>query len=116
VGRGKSPGFVCVFANPTTEEGQKRLAAFVSTTDGFELAEIDFQLRGPGELFGTRQHGLPPLMVADLRRDLDILRRARDEARSIIASDPELADPAWNRIRRMVLSRYGRSFELAGVA
>jgi ATP-dependent DNA helicase RecG len=116
VGRGTVPGYVCVFAEPTTEEGQKRLEALARTHDGFELAEIDFQLRGPGELFGTRQHGLPPLMVADLRRDLDILQRARADARRLIDADPGLSDPAWSRIRKMVLSRYGHSLQLADVA
>ena len=105
-----------MFAEPTTEEGQKRLTAFASTTDGFELAEIDFQLRGPGEPFGTRRHGLPPLMVADLRRDMDILQRACSDARRLIASDPGLANPAWNGIRKMVLARYGHALQLADVA
>ncbi len=109
VGRGALPGYVCVFADPTTDDGQKRLAAFAATTDGFELAEIDFQLRGPGELFGTRQHGLPPLMVADLRRDMDILSRARHDARHIIAADPSLIDPQWTRIRKMVLRLWSRT-------
>ncbi len=116
VGRGLFPGYVCVFAEPSTEEGQKRLSAFARINDGFELAEVDFQLRGPGELFGTRQHGLPPLMVADLRRDMDVLQRARRDARELIQRDPGLADPAWLRIRKMVLSRYGHSLQLADVA
>jgi ATP-dependent DNA helicase RecG len=116
VGRGTAPGYVCVFAEPTTEEGHKRLQAFVSSRDGFELAEVDFQLRGPGELFGTRQHGMPPLMVADLRRDMDIVQRARNDARRLIEQDPALADPQWDRIRRMVLKRYGHALQLADVA
>lgn len=115
VGRGKFPGYVCVFAEPSSDEAAKRLQAFVTTRDGFELAEIDFQLRGPGELFGTRQHGMPPLLVADLRRDQDILQRARRDAREIIQHDPGLANPAWHRLRKMVLHRYGNSLELADV-
>jgi ATP-dependent DNA helicase RecG len=116
VGRGTSPGYVCVFAEPTTEEGRKRLEAFAASNDGFDLAEFDFQLRGPGELFGTRQHGLPPLMVADLRRDMDILSRARADARRLVDQDPGLSDQQWSRIRRMVLTRYGHALELADVA
>lgn len=115
VGRGLFPGYVCIFSRSSSEESQKRLQALANTRDGFELAEIDFQLRGPGELFGTRQHGLPPLMVADLRRDGDILRRAREDARELIAIDSQLNDPAWARLRKMVFSRYGASLQLSDV-
>ncbi len=80
IGRGMHPGFCCVFAAPQTEESQERLRAFETTGDGFKLAEIDFRLRGPGELFGTRQHGLPPLRVADLQQDAELLAEARRDA------------------------------------
>ena len=69
ISRGKFPGFCCVFGDPQTEESRERLKAFVASTDGFELAETDFKLRGPGDIFGTKQHGLPPLRIADLLRD-----------------------------------------------
>ena len=93
ISRGKFPGFCCVFADPQTEESQKRLKAFVASTDGFELAETDFQLRGPGDLFGTKQHGLPPLRIADLLRDADVLEEARRDAQALVAADPGLARP-----------------------
>ncbi len=76
ISRGKFPGFCCVFGNPQTPESIQRLKAFTASTDGFELAETDFRLRGPGELFGTRQHGLPPLRIADLLSDTDSARRS----------------------------------------
>ena len=115
ISRGPFPGFCAVFADPKSEESQKRLDAFVSTTDGFRLAEIDFALRGPGELFGTRQHGLPPLRIADLARDAAILDEARRDARALIAADPDLSHPDHARLRRLALNRYGQAIDLADV-
>ena len=115
ISRGTFPGFCAVFADPQTEESQKRLAAFAGTTDGFQLAEIDFALRGPGELLGTRQHGLPPLRIADLARDAPVLDEARRDAQALVAADPGLAHPDHARLRRMALSRYGQALDLADV-
>ncbi len=116
VGRGSHPGFVCVFSSNNDEEENPRLQAFADSTDGFELSELDFALRGPGELFGTRQHGLPPLMVADLRRDAATLERARHSARKLLALDPGLRNPDFSRLRTMVLKRYGTVLELSDVS
>ncbi len=115
ISRGRHPGICGVFANPQTEEARQRLQAFEKTTDGFELAEIDFRLRGPGELFGTRQHGLPPMRIADLVRDAAVLEEARRDAAAMVAEDPGLARPEHARLRRMVLARYGRALDLADV-
>jgi ATP-dependent DNA helicase RecG len=115
ISRGSFAGFCGVFADPQTEEAQTRLAAFVSTTDGFRLAEIDFAVRGPGELFGTRQHGLPPFRIADLVRDAEILEEARRDAQALVAADPGLCRPDHARLRRQVLTRYGQALDLADV-
>jgi len=115
ISRGRFPGFCCVFADPQTEESLKRLQAFVASTDGFELAEIDFRLRGPGDLFGTRQHGLPPLRIADLLRDAPVLDEARRDAQALVSADPGLAQPAHALLRRMTITRYGRALELGDV-
>jgi ATP-dependent DNA helicase RecG len=113
--RGAHPGYCCVFARPQTEEAAARLAAFAKTSDGFELAEIDFQLRGPGDLFGTRQHGLPPLRMADMVRDAQVVEEARRDAQILVASDPELTTPSLAGLRRMVLARYGSALDLGDV-
>lgn len=115
VGRGTQAGFVTVFSPSDAPEARQRLDAFASTTNGFELAEADFRLRGPGDLFGTKQHGLPRLRVADLQHDLEILQQARDDARALIEADPELKDDALAEIRNRVMLRYGDSFVLGDV-
>jgi ATP-dependent DNA helicase RecG len=115
ISRGKFPGFCCVFGDPQTDESRERLKAFVSSTDGFELAEIDFRLRGPGEIFGTRQHGLPPLRIADLLRDRTILEEARRDARELVTVDPGLGREEHAKLRRMMLARYGKALDLGDV-
>lgn len=115
VRRGKYPGYVCVFSDAEQEDAQARIESFCASTDGFELAEVDFQLRGPGDIFGFKQHGLPPLRIADLQRDADVLEEARQKAQELIAEDPELESPELHRLRRMVLIRYEKGLELGDV-
>jgi ATP-dependent DNA helicase RecG len=115
ISRGKYPGFCCVFGDPQTEESQERLKAFVASTDGFELAETDFRLRGPGDIFGAKQHGLPPLRIADLLRDQLLLEEARRDAKELIAADPDLSAEPYAKLRRMVFARYGNALELGDV-
>lgn len=115
VSRGKFPGYCCVFADEPTDEALERLQAFVSTTDGFQLAEMDFQLRGAGDLLGTRQHGLPGFHLADLKRDTQIVAEARRDAKQLIAADPGLAQPEHAKLRRQVLSLYGQALDLGDV-
>jgi ATP-dependent DNA helicase RecG len=115
VSRGTQPGYCAVFSDVQAADARKRLEAFAATSDGFRLAEIDFELRGPGDLFGTRQHGLPPLRFADLVRDAAVLAEARRDAQQLVASDPTLTAPEYALLRQMVLRRYGRVLELGDV-
>jgi ATP-dependent DNA helicase RecG len=115
ISRGKFPGFCCVFGDPQTDDSRERLKAFVASTDGFELAETDFRLRGPGDIFGTRQHGLPPLRIADLLRDQAILEEARRDAHALMVSDPGLSLESHTKLLRMMLGRYGKALELGDV-
>jgi ATP-dependent DNA helicase RecG len=115
VTRGRHAGHCCLFGVGATDEAERRLDAFTTTTDGFALAEIDLALRGPGDLLGERQHGAPPLRVADLIRDAELLELARVDARRMIEADPRLDAPSRTRLRRSVTARYGAVWELGGV-
>ena len=78
----------------------------VETDDGFRIAEEDLRLRGPGEVFGTQQHGLPELKVADLIDDFELLRSARGDAQQMVREDPGLSAPHHQAIRRELLKAY----------
>lgn len=115
ISRGTQPGYCAVFTDVESPDARQRLEAFAATTDGFRLAEIDFELRGPGDLLGTRQHGLPPLRIADLVRDAAVLDEARRDAQQLVSADATLSQPEFARLRQMVLRRYGRVLELGDV-
>jgi ATP-dependent DNA helicase RecG len=113
VGRGAAKSYCVLIAAPAiTPEAEQRLNAMVQTQDGFALAELDLQQRGPGEFFGTRQAGLPDLRVANLARDRDLLELAKAEAASFVQTpDPTIPrseiDAVWSRLKQQWQRRYG---------
>lgn len=90
VGRGKAQSYCFLVGEPKSESGKQRIKALVSTTDGFELAEYDLKIRGPGDMLGTKQSGLPDFNLADLVKDEPVLLLARKVAQELLRTDPEL--------------------------
>jgi len=115
VGRGSEASVCILIGDANSDEGRQRLEAMASTRDGFELAERDMQIRGPGELFGARQSGLPPFKVADLIRDLELLRLAREDAAEWVSKSPGLDRPEDAIARRRLLKRFGDALGLADI-
>ena len=119
VGRGGMPEGLraeCLLvADPTTDVGTRRMEAITSTNDGFKLAEADFALRGPGEMFGSRQSGALPLRVADLVRDAELLELARRDAQAWVERSPKLGNAEDAVLRRRVLRTVGEWLGLADV-
>lgn len=104
VGRGEHASYCILVAEAPSDDARERLSAMERIDDGFQLAEVDLQLRGPGDYFGTRQSGLPDLRMARLT-DTDILALAREEARTILDRDPALAEPEHAALAQ-ALSRF----------
>jgi len=116
VGRGPWKSYcILLTAGRLGEEAERRVQAMVETNDGFRIAEVDLQLRGPGEFFGTRQSGLPEFRVADLLRDAALLEDARRDAQAIIAADPELHATEHRGLRDALLARWRGKLALASV-
>ncbi len=116
VSRGSHGGFVCaVVAAGCDSVDNQRLAAFEKSDDGFELAEMDLRLRGPGDLLGTSQSGLPPLRIANLIDDAPLLALAREVAKELLADDPELSAPDLEKLRKQTVKRYGEAMQLSDV-
>jgi ATP-dependent DNA helicase RecG len=116
IGRGGQDAACILVASPRNPLARRRLEVLEGTHDGFKIAEEDLRLRGPGEFFGTRQHGLPELKVADLAEDFELLRLARRDAFAIVKDDPALEAPHHQQLRRQVLRAYADRLELMGGA
>ena len=115
VGRGPWKSYCILLAGSTSEEGRRRIEAMTSTNDGFRIAEVDLELRGPGDFFGTRQSGLPEFRVADLLRDGAMLEEARREAFALVQADPKLVAPEHRALRVGLLTRWRGKLDLAGI-
>ena len=100
VGRGNKQSYAVLVANPKTESGKKRMKIMTETTDGFVLAEEDLKMRGSGEIFGTRQSGIPEFQVADIVEDYPILEEARKVASQIVTNPNWRQDANWRLIAR----------------
>ena len=92
VGRGKHQSYCILISDNQNEETKQRLKVMTKTADGFKIAEEDLRLRGPGDFFGERQHGLPGLRIADIGCDTQLLKEAQQAAEKLLARDPDLRD------------------------
>ncbi|WP_078808570.1 ATP-dependent DNA helicase RecG [Selenihalanaerobacter shriftii] len=116
VGRGQHQSYCILIADPSTETGEERMKIMTQSTDGFVIAEEDLKLRGPGEFFGTRQHGLPDLEIANLLRDSHILEIARKEAFNLVDIDPNFIKPENKLLKDLIEIKFGDNFDLIDVS
>ena len=107
VGRGEHQSWCVLVSDNRSPETRARLKVLVDTADGFRIAEEDLKLRGPGDFFGRRQHGLPALRMADLNTDTRVLKEARDAAAALLSADPDLSRPE----HRPLLEKVRRLFQ-----
>ena len=107
VGRGKHQSWCVLVSDNRSPDTRARLKVLTQTNDGFRIAEEDLKLRGPGDFFGERQHGLPALRVADLETDTRVLKEAQDAAAEVLTDDPDLTEPE----HRPLLEKVRRLFE-----
>ena len=117
IGRGAAKSYcILMTGGKVSEEGERRLDAMVRTTDGFKIAELDLELRGPGEFFGTRQAGMPSFQVANLIRDRQLLEVAKREAAAVLAGpNPDITQAEIEKAVRHMRTRWQRTYGLVEV-
>jgi ATP-dependent DNA helicase RecG len=117
IGRGAAKSYcVLMTGGKISEDGERRLDAMVRTSDGFQIAELDLELRGPGEFFGTRQAGMPSFQVANLIRDRQLLEIAKREAAAVLEGpSPEISEEEIKKALRHMRARWQKSYGLVEV-
>jgi ATP-dependent DNA helicase RecG len=110
IGRGEHKSYCILLTSVSPKEASAKLKVLENTNDGFEVAEADWELRGPGDLLGTAQSGLPALKIGNLKKDAHLMRRARAAAVSLLERDPHLELPENQRFRRLIVEQQGRTF------
>ena len=112
VGRGADQSYCYLILDSESDVARERVRILCETTDGFRIAEEDLNLRGPGEIFGTRQHGLPEMHIGDIVSHSDVLEKARDAASEILQQDPALHQTENRELRRRVEKMFGEDIKL----
>jgi len=112
VGRGNKQGYCFVVADPKTDAAKERLRIFERTSDGFQIATEDLKLRGVGEFFGTRQHGLPEVGMGDILENHEMMQLAREEAFSIVNGDISLPPEEKEALAEELAKSYGDRLRL----
>ncbi len=102
VGRGRHKSYCILISDAQGENAKARFETMCRTADGFKIADKDLELRGPGDFFGSRQHGLPKLKIADLNENMDIVHLSREAACDIIKADPQLKEKKHKRLKEAV--------------
>lgn len=112
VGRGQDQSYCYLILNNDTDIATERVKIMCESTDGFQIAEEDLRLRGPGEIFGTRQHGLPEMRISDIVRHADVLEKAKNAANSLLAADPDLRSTDNAELRNRIEKMFGGDIRL----
>ena len=110
IGRGQHKSYCILLTSNQVKEASAKLGVLEKTSNGFEVAEADWELRGPGDLLGTAQSGLPALKIGNLKTDAHLMQRARAAAMAIFEADPRLDSPKNQRFRRLIVEQQGRTF------
>jgi ATP-dependent DNA helicase RecG len=110
IGRGEHKSYCILLTSDQSNETMTKLSVLEKTSNGFEIAEADWDLRGPGDLLGTAQSGLPVLKIGNLKSDAQLMRRARAVAMSIFDADPRLELPQNQHFRQLIVEEQGRTF------
>jgi ATP-dependent DNA helicase RecG len=110
IGRGTHKSYCILLSDEQSPETIAKLSVLEKTTDGFAVAEADWDMRGPGDLLGTAQSGLPALKLGNLKTDADLMRQARASATAILSADPRLEAAENQRFRELIVEQHGRTF------